>query len=137
MRASIEGRKEQVKRFVKFMEKSFFEFRGEDWRTPQSDFARHLGVDNATLSSWMKGSRLPSPYYVHYLGDPSRLGDAIYNIFPEVRRPMPEDKEAKELLSLFDKLRTPTARSRAVALVSQLLEEQEQEAAEKTRIVAK
>ena len=75
--------------FMEFLQHSFADYVAEKRRRVSlAEWARYLGVSNASLSQWMNGNREPSGDNVHALA--AKLGVKIYDLLG-VPRSMPDN----------------------------------------------
>lgn len=81
-----------------FLERKFLEYREEHgWRVTLSEFSKYLGVNNSTLSTWMRKERLPQGDHNYLLGQ--KLGPEYYDA-RGIPRPMPDSPWLRRIVDL-------------------------------------
>jgi len=90
--------KELASNVADYLEREFLKFREErGWKTTLTEFANYLGVNNSTLSTWMRKERLPQGDHNYLLGQ--KLGPEYYDV-RQIPRPMPDTPWLRRIVDL-------------------------------------
>lgn len=87
------------KEFEDFLQNAYLEYARKRGRmTSAAEWAKYLGVSNASLSTWMNGIREPTGKNIHRLSD--KLGPRVYDILGQPRL-MPDDPDFNLMADLW------------------------------------